>query len=112
MAFNASYKMVNGVAQVTLVGEADAAAGPAFRAEIEKAIAAKARSVALLVENLDYLSSAGLRVLVFTRQRLGAQVKLYMIGAQESVRETLMMTGLHHAVILLDKYDAAQIEKV
>ena len=33
-----------------------------------------------------------------------------MIGVQDTVRETLEMTGFQHSVIMLDTYDAAEIE--
>ncbi len=112
MAFTSTYRMVNGVAQITLSGELDASSAPVLKADIEKAAAAKAKSVALLMKGLEYMSSAGVRVLVFAKQKMGAQVNLYLIGVQEFVRETLEMTGLLHSVVLLDEYDAAQIEKV
>jgi pantothenate kinase len=34
------------------------------------------------------------------------------VGAQDPIVDTLTMTGFHHSVIMLDKYDAAQIEKL
>ncbi len=111
MAFTSTFNMVNGVAQITLSGELDASSAPVFKADIEEAAAAKAKSVALLMKGLDYLASAGVRVLIFAKQKMGAQVNIYIIGAQGQVLETLEMTGLVYSVTLLDKYDAALIEK-
>jgi len=110
MAFKSAYELVNGVAKITLSGELDAAAAPAFRSDVEKAVAARAKTMALLVKDLEYMASAGLRVLVFARQKMGAQAEIYMIGLQENVLETLSMTGFQNSVTFLDAYDAAIIE--
>lgn len=111
MAFQSTLEIVNGVARITLVGELDAAAAPAFRADIEKAAAQKVKAVALLMKDLEYMASAGLRVLVFAKQKMGAAVTVYMIGVQELVTQTIEMTGFQRSVVMLPEYDAAQIEK-
>ena len=110
MAFKSTFEIVNGVAKITLSGELDAAAAPAFRADVEKAAAAKAKNVALLMKDLEYMASAGLRALVFAKQKMGPQVNIYMIGVQETVLETITMTGFQNSVTFLDNYDAAKIE--
>lgn len=110
MAFNSVYEMVNGVAKITLTGELDAAAAPAFRADVEKAAAAKVKSVALIMKDLEYMASAGLRALVFAKQKMGSSVEIFMIGLQEPVMETITMTGFQNSVTFLDEYDAAKIE--
>ena len=110
MAFKSVYELVNGVAKITLSGELDAAAAPAFRTDIEKAAAAKVKAVALVMKDLEYMASAGLRALVFAKQKMGTQVEIYMIGLQENVLETITMTGFQNSVTFLDDYDAAKIE--
>ena len=110
MAFKSALEIVNGVAKITLVGELDAAAAPAFRTDVEKAAAAKAKAVALLMKDLEYMASAGLRALVFAKQKMGPQTTIYMIGLQDTVKETIIMTGFQNSVTLMDEYDAAMIE--
>ncbi|MCX6081315.1 MAG: anti-sigma factor antagonist [Chloroflexi bacterium] len=110
MAFKSVFEIVNGVAKITLSGELDAAAAPAFRTDIEKAASAKVKAVALLMKDLEYMASAGLRALVFAKQKMGTQVDIYMIGLQENVLETITMTGFQNSVTFLDSYDAAKIE--
>lgn len=110
MAFKSELEIVNNVAKITLSGELDAAAAPAFRADVEKAAGAKVKAVALLMSGLEYMASAGLRALVFAKQKMGTQVEIYMIGLQESVMETITMTGFQNSVTFLDEYDAAKIE--
>jgi anti-anti-sigma factor len=110
MTFKSAYELVNGVAKITLSGELDAAAAPAFRSEVEKAAAARVKTMALVMNDLEYIASAGLRVLVFARQQMGTQAEIYMIGVQENVLETLSLTGFQNSVTFLDEYDAAIIE--
>jgi anti-anti-sigma factor len=57
------------------------------------------------------MASAGLRVIVFARQKMGVGVKIYVVGAQPLVKETIEVSGFSQAVVLLPAYDAALIEK-
>ncbi len=110
MAFNANLDMVNSIAKITLTGELDASVAPQFREKIEEAANQKARKLVLLLEGLEYMSSAGLRTLVFAKQKMGSSVSIYVVGAQPAVVEPIRQTGFHHSVIMLDSYDASQIE--
>ncbi len=111
MAFNSTLVMTNGTATVTLSGELDAASAPQFKAEVERAAAQQPKRLVLMMAGLNYMASAGLRVLVFAKQKMGTGVDIYMVGTQESVLETITLTGFQNSVILLDKYDAAKIER-
>lgn len=110
MAFDATLDMANGIAKITLTGELDASVAPQFQERIKEAADAHAQKLVLLLEGLSYMSSAGLRALVFAKQKMGAQVKIYLIGAQEQVVEPIKQTGFHYSVIMLDSYDPAVIE--
>jgi len=110
MPFKSVLEIVNDVAKITLSGELDATAAPAFRADVEKAAAKKVKALALFMKDLEYMASAGLRTLVFAKQKMGTQVEIYMIGLQETVMETITMTGFQNSVTFLDDYDATKIE--
>lgn len=113
MAFNASFEMTKkGIAKITLSGELDGSVASVFKTEVEKAASQKAKRLVLLMADLEYMSSAGLRVLVFAKQKMGANVDIYAVGVQEQVMEPITMTGLHHSMTFLDAYDAATIEKM
>ena len=113
MAFNASLEMTDkGIAKITLAGELDAKAAPDFRAKIESAVDQQAKRLVLLMQGLEYMASAGLRMLIFAKQKMGASVDIYVVGAQKTVMETIQMTGFHHSIIALDDYDVAEIENI
>lgn len=110
MAFNVLLDMIDSnIGKITLVGELDASVAPLFRENVEKVVAAGATKLVLLMSGLSYMSSAGLRTLIFAKQKMGVNTDVFIIGAQPSILETLEMTGFDKSVILLNEYDAVQI---
>ncbi len=107
MAFSVSSKMMkNGTAELFLVGELDASVANEFKQAVEQAAADKANKLVLNMKELEFMSSAGLRVLVFAKQKMGSDVDIYVIAAQAPVRDTIEMTGFHHSVIMQDEFRA------
>jgi anti-anti-sigma factor len=111
MAFSAALEMVNGIAKITLMGELDASVAGALREKIEQANQQQAKRLVLLAEKLTFMSSAGLRTLVFARQKMGAKVEIFVVAAPPQVVEPIQQTGFSRSVILLEHYDAARIDK-
>lgn len=107
MAFNTDATVNDGVTTITLAGELDAKAAPEFRAEIEKSVSPATKRLVLMVSDLEYIASAGLRVLIFAKQKLGDGVDIYVVGAQEQVQDTLEKTGFSRSVFSVDSYDAS-----
>ncbi|MBI2378353.1 MAG: anti-sigma factor antagonist [Deltaproteobacteria bacterium] len=111
MAFDATLKVEDGTAKITLTGELDAAAAPKFKSAVEQAAEAKAKRLVLMMNGLEYMASAGLRVLIFAKQKMGASVGVFVVGARDAVVESIEMTGFHQSVTMLPTYDASVIEK-
>jgi anti-anti-sigma factor len=111
MSFSVTSEVTNGIARVTLTGELDASSAPEFKAEIETVAAMKPRRLVLMMRALEFMASAGLRVLIFAKQKMGGGTDIYVVGARPSIVDTLEMTGFQHSVVILPEYDAAQIER-
>jgi anti-sigma B factor antagonist len=112
MAFNATLETNNDTATITLSGRLDANTAPVFKQEVETAASQQVKRLVLMMQDLEFMASAGLRVLIFAKQKMGADTDIYIIGAQEMVLDTLQKTGYDQSVIVLDEYDPAQIEAV
>lgn len=105
MAFTVNGSVSNGVATITLSGELDASGAPAFRDQVEKVSAETPKRLVLMVQDLEYIASAGLRVLIFSKQKMGSGVDIYVVGAQDQVQDTLEKTGFSKSVISVERYD-------
>jgi anti-anti-sigma factor len=101
-----------GIIRMDLSGELDASTAAQFRDEINQAAGQELKRLVLFMEALDYMASAGIRVLVFAKQKMGADVDIYVVAAQDAVKETLKLTGLEGALFIHDVYDAAVIENI
>ncbi len=107
MAFTATLEIIDDVAKITLVGELDAATAPILKVEVEKAAEKQVKRLVLLAQELEYMASAGLRVLLFSKQKMdkiGTGVDIYVVGAQEFILDTLEKTGFAQSVIIVDEY--------
>ncbi|MFN8481451.1 MAG: STAS domain-containing protein [Anaerolineae bacterium] len=106
MAFNCSLDMSDDAAKITLDGELDATAAPAFRDTIEEAATGHPQRLVLFMQGLEYMASAGVRVLIFAKQKMGANVDIYAIAPTEQVLSTLQKTGVDRSIIVQDSYQA------
>ena len=111
MTLSVNHELSNGISKIALDGRLDASTASLFKTEVEKAAAQKVKSIVLMLSGLEYMASAGLRVLVFAKQKMGSGSKVFIVGAQEMVKQTIELSGFHQAVTLLNSYDAAVIEK-
>jgi anti-anti-sigma factor len=103
MTFNASLEITNDTAKIVLSGELDATAAPAFKQKVEEAAAQPLKCLILLAKDLEYIASAGLRVLIFAKQKMGTAVDIYLVGANEMAIDTIEKAGFHHSLIVRDK---------
>ena len=100
MTFQSNLEINNAIAKITLIGELDASTAPQFKEQVEKALTGDIQRLILDMQDLEYMASAGLRVLIFAKQKLGTAVDIYIIKPQEMVEETIEKTGFHHSVVI------------
>ena len=77
---------------LALVGRLDTMTAPELEAEIS-AMLPTVQSLTLDMEKLDYISSAGLRVILRTQKALEKKSGLKITHVPEAVREVFDMTG-------------------
>ena len=105
MESNFSVKCENSVAKVKLSGRLDANNAPAFQEELKKLMSSNVSRIIFYVKDLEYISSAGLRAIIFAKQKIGAGSQVYLIGAQEAVLSVIKMSGLDNFMFIQDTYD-------
>ena len=77
---------------LALVGRLDTVTAPELEAEIST-ILPTAESLVLDMEKLEYISSAGLRVILKTQKALTQKAGLKLINVSDDVREVFEITG-------------------
>jgi anti-anti-sigma factor len=104
MALSVVLTAKDDAAEITLAGDLDASTAPLFQAELEKAAALKPKRLILQLRDLAFMASAGIRMLLFAKQKMGPRVDVYVIAPQEPILETLRRTGFVHSVIVQNEY--------
>lgn len=88
-----STRMSNDIHIVAITGSLDSSSSPEAQKSLDSVVAG-ARKVVLDFSALDYISSAGLRVLLGAAKKLrGSGGTLAMFGLNQSVREVFEISG-------------------
>ena len=77
---------------LSLVGRLDTTTAPQLEAELKESLAG-VKHLVLEVKALEYLSSAGLRVLLSTQKLMNKQGSMVVRGANETITEIFEVTG-------------------
>ena len=78
---------------VTLVGRLDTVSAPDFETIIKNELAG-IETLVLELKDLEYTSSAGLRVILLAQKTMNKQGKMIIKDVTESVMEVFELTGL------------------
>lgn len=77
---------------ITLTGRLDTATAPELEAELDGCIGG-ARDLVFDFAGLDYISSAGLRVILKAQKTMNKQGSMKLINVNESIMEVFDITG-------------------
>lgn len=95
VAFTADLLEVqSGAATISLAGNLTANSIQELRQEVDMAIHRGAKSIVFDVEDLTAVDEEGLRVLAFTKQKLGANFPITIAGATASVKDAFSSSGI------------------
>ena len=90
---------------MTVSGEVDTKTAPDLLQELTKLDLNSLDQLRLKLAEVGFMSSAGLRALVFAKQKMPHSSSLYVIGASEVIQETITKTGLAQAVVMVSHED-------
>lgn len=98
---NVEKRMENGALYIALEGQLDTLSSPGFEAELEPLLA-DVNSLTLDFEKLDYISSAGLRVILAAEQAMEEKdaEQVRVINMSETIRGIFDITGFTEVVLL------------
>lgn len=103
-----AHRQQGDVAIVALSGRLDAVAAPVAEAGLTSALAGSAPRLAIDLSGLDYISSAGLRALLVTANKVQqANGKLALCGLSAHVREVFAVSGFDTLFRIADDAAAA-----
>src|SRR5512137_141514 len=92
------------VVKVELAGRLDATNAEGLQAELKKFAGQKVGKLVFLARELEYISSAGLRVIIFAKQKIGVDASVFLIAAQEPIVNVVKMSGLDNFLIMQDSF--------
>lgn len=84
--------MDNGTLTIALEGRLDTMTAPQLEAELGKQLA-ECKQLVLDLDKLDYISSAGLRVVLGAQKKMTGRGELKITNASEAIMEVFDMTG-------------------
>jgi stage II sporulation protein AA (anti-sigma F factor antagonist) len=88
-------------ARLRLAGEVDGTTAPQMRAEVDKLLSSSPKNLVLEVDELTFMSSAGLRVLIFAKQKQPG-LTIYVVRPQPPIVDTLRKTGFYDGVYVTE----------
>jgi anti-anti-sigma factor len=105
MGFQGKMHTENGVATIRLVGEVDSRSAHQLNELIIAAVGQTPERLVLLAEDLTYLSSAGIRSLVFAHQKMARGAEIVLVGVRPEVAETIRLTGFDRSIVMQEVGD-------
>ncbi len=103
---------INGIAKISLSGLLDADGVKRLQEEFAKVTQKPLKRLVLLVQDLECVTTAGMRALIFIKQKLGSDVELYVVGAQVQVEHFLRMSAFCEGITLVNEYETIELASV
>jgi anti-sigma B factor antagonist len=96
--FDAVLNTVGTTATITLTGELDASTAPVLRSLVDRVATENAEHLTIDMADLGYMSSAGIRCLVYAHQSATPGADITLLDPQPEVAEVLKLAGLDRAI--------------
>lgn len=83
----------NDTAKFTITGRLDTVNAPILTDHLKTLVGGPVKKVYFIVKGLEYISSAGLRAMVFAKQKIGNDTQVFVVEPKPAVLEVIRMTG-------------------
>ena len=90
-------------ATIKLVGTVDTKTAPEFLAKLTDLDLPSLTQLRIDMNEMTFMSSAGLRALLFAKQKMVQNSTLSVFGAYEGVVDTIKKTGLTQAIVISEE---------
>jgi anti-anti-sigma factor len=90
---------------ITLAGDVDTKTAPELLSKLVALELNVLEQLRLDLQAVNFVSSAGLRAIVFAKQKMPHESTLYVIGASEQIIETITKTGLGNVIKIVESAD-------
>lgn len=90
---------------VIVDGHIDTQSAPQFLDVLTNLQLSELQELRIIASSLTFMSSAGLRALVFAKQKMPHSARLIVVGAAEPVADVIVKTGLSSAVMLVARVE-------
>lgn len=87
---------------ITLTGDVDTKTAPELLSKLVALELNVLEQLRLDLQAVNFVSSAGLRAIVFAKQKMPHKSILYVIGASEQIVDTITKTGLGNAIRIVE----------
>ncbi|WP_115071390.1 STAS domain-containing protein [Synechococcus sp. UW179B] len=87
-------------ATIKLVGTVDTKTAPDFLQNLTSLDLPSLTQLKIDMSEMSFMSSAGLRALLFAKQKMNQNSNLTVCGANEGVVDTIQKTGLSQAIVI------------
>jgi anti-sigma B factor antagonist len=102
-----SERQIDGVAVVSAVGAIDMLTAPKLQSLIDEVVARRPSGLVVDMSEVDFLGSAGMQVLMVTRNRLQDGTRLGVVADGPATSRPLKITGVSDYVELFPSLDVA-----
>ncbi len=91
------------VLKITLIGKLDAVKAPDLMEDLKTYGGQGLEKIVYYTSELEYISSAGLRAIIFSKQKVGGDAEIYFVAPQEAVLDVVNMSGLDNFLTIVDE---------
>lgn len=104
MTLTISSTTTDGFHLIILEGDVETKTAPALLDALTQIELSLIQELRIEMTAVSFLSSAGLRALVFAKQKMPHESRLILIGAADSIADVIQKTGLTQAVMLVSSH--------